>query len=231
MIEIIPAVLPKSFKDLQEHLARVRGAATTVQVDVVDGHFARNRTWPYRDESSFKKIVKDEHGLPFWDELDFQFDLMIENPLDCVMDFVHAGASQIIVHARSAGSPGAVQKLVDLREYGGEYAVRAGVALLSEAQPEELEPFEAQFDFVQVMGIKRVGFQGEVFDQRAIYLVERLRRRYPQLVLQVDGGVTKENAHALAVAGANRLVVGHDIFEADDPVVELKALYTEANRV
>lgn len=233
MVDIIPAVLPKNFKDLEAHLAMVRpgmSGAKMAQIDVVDGRFARNRTWPYRDESTFTKIVEDERGLPYWEEFDFQFDLMIDHPEERVMDFIHAGGSHIILHVRSGGALEAFEKVIGMREESGAFSVRAGLALLPTAQPDELEPFEAQFDFVQVMGIERVGFQGEPFDKHAIYLIERLRSRYPELIIQVDGGVSMENANMLAKAGASRLVVGHDIFEADDPVQEIAKLRAEANR-
>ena len=234
MVEIVPAVLPKNFKDLETHLAAVRPGASgsrMAQIDVVDGVFAHNRTWPYRDEATFAKIVDEEKGLPFWEEFDFQFDLMIEHPEERVMDFARAGATHIVLHARSNGALDAFEKLVGLREESGVYSVKAGLALLPGAQPEELEPFEAQFDFVQVMGIARAGFQGEPFDKHAIYLVERMRRRYPELIIQVDGGVSLKNANALAKVGANRLVVGSSIFKQDDPVQAIAALRAEANRI
>ncbi len=231
-VEIIPAVLPKSFKDLEEHLGRVRGASTLAQVDVVDGRFARNRTWPYRDRSTFDTIVKEEQGLPFWDEFEFEFDLMIDNPHERVMDFVHAGASRIIVHAKAPGAVEALQLLADVREDDqGAFTVTTGLALMPDMQPDVLEQFDAIFDFVQVMGIDRVGFQGEAFNKRALYLVERLRRRYPNLQIQVDGAVGIDNAHALVKAGATRLIVGHAIFDADDPKAEMEKLTAEANRV
>jgi len=232
-VEIVPAVLPKNFADLEKHFAAVRPDVTGSvmgQIDVVDGIYAHNRTWPYRDESTFTKIVQDEKGLPFWEEFDFQFDLMIDQPATRLMDFVHAGASHIILHARSQGALEAFDMLVGLREEGGSFSVKAGLALLPTAQPDELEPFEAQFDFVQIMGIDKIGFQGEPFDQHAVYLVERMRKRYPELVIQVDGGVSLENANVLAKAGANRLVVGSAIFKEDDPIQAIAALRAEANR-
>jgi len=233
MVEIIPAVLPKNFKEMEKYLAVVRpelSGSKMAQIDVVDGTFARNRTWPYRDEDHFAAIVKEEKGLPFWEEFDFQFDLMIDHPENTVLDYVHAGANHIILHARSNGVLDAFQKLVELREDSGAFSIKAGLALLPTAQPEELEPFEAQFDFVQVMGIEKIGFQGEPFDKHAIYLIERMRRRYPDLIIQVDGGVSMENANTLAKAGANRLVVGSAIFKQDDPVAAIAALRAEANR-
>ncbi|HEY5383088.1 MAG TPA: hypothetical protein VIJ88_00850, partial [Candidatus Paceibacterota bacterium] len=149
MIEIMPAVLPHDFKDLESHVQRLQGAAITcVQIDAVDGHFAHNRTWPYRDEGTFQKIVQEERGLPLWERLDFEFDLMVQKPLEHIMDFVHAGASRMLVHASSEDAPQAIQKLVDLREETGAFSVMAGVALACDAQPDALLPFEAQFDYV-----------------------------------------------------------------------------------
>jgi ribulose-phosphate 3-epimerase len=228
-IEIVPAVLPKNLKDLSAHVEQVAGKANRVQVDIVDGAYAHGKTWPYHDASSFQKVVTEEHGLPHWDTLNYEFDLMISNPVEKVMDYVHAGASHIVVHARSDGSIEAVQKLVDLREEGGAFSVRVGVALMCDAQPEELEPFEAQYDYVQVMGIAHIGRQGEPFDVRALHLLERLHTRYPDLVLQIDGGVNVKTIPQLAKAGAKFLIAGSAVFGQDDPGEALKELEKIAN--
>ena len=228
-VEIIPAVLPQSFKDMEAQLLPLAGVARQAQVDVVDGRYCHGKSWPYRDRASFERLVEQEHGLPFWDKIDFQFDLMVEDPAAELNNFLAAGATQVILHVRSHTAQLALQALVDLRtnEAGG-YSVRAGGALGPPQSPDVLEPFESQFDFVHVMGIDREGRQGQPFDIKALYLVERLRARYPDLPLQVDGGVTLENARALAAAGANRLVVGHAIVKAPDPAAayqEFAALF------
>ena len=230
-VAIVPAVLPHNFKDLAQHIELLKEAPIKfVQIDAVDGIFAHTRTWPYRDEATFAKVVQEEHGLPLWEQFDFEFDLMVDDPFVKVMEFVHAGAARMLVHAKSATALHAVQKLVDLREESGALPLEVGVAVNLDEQPDALEPFEAQFDYIQVMGIAKIGYQGEPFDKRALYLLERLRQRYPTLTLQVDGGVTMENAHALAKAGANRLVVGSAIFKSDDPVAAIAALKAEANK-
>ena len=222
-IEIIPAVLPQSFKELEERLLPLKDTIRQAQVDVVDGRYAKGKTWPDKDRAAFDKIVRDEKGLPFWDKIDFQFDLMIQNPHLVLKEYIGAGASQLILHAASAGAEEALQMIVDMRtDEIGNFSVRAGIAIGPQDQPDVLEPFESQFDFVQVMGIDREGRQGEPFDIKTVYLVERLRSRYPQLPIQVDGGVTKENARELVSAGANRLIVGHLITKADDPVAAYK---------
>jgi ribulose-phosphate 3-epimerase len=226
--------VPKNFKDLETHVLQIAGHAKRVQVDIVDGVYAHGtfmhkNTWPYRDTGTFEKIVTEERGLPHWDEVNYEFDLMINNPADKVIDYVHAGASHIIVHARSPGAVHAVQQLVDMREEGGAFSVQVGVALACDAQPDELEPFEAQYDYVQVMGIATIGRQGEPFDQRALHLLERLHARYPQLALQVDGGVNKETIPGLVKAGAQYLVAGSVVFGASDPGSAAKELEQIAN--
>ncbi|MDE2071349.1 MAG: hypothetical protein KGI70_01280 [Patescibacteria group bacterium] len=230
MVEIIPAILPTSFDDLKKRLERIRAVARRVQVDIVDGRYVRGKTWPYKDRTGFESAVDAGGGLPLWDEIDYEFDLMIEDPGADAQSFARAGASRIVIHARSPSALQAVGQLVDMREESGAFTIQVGVALGPQEQPDMLEPLEAQFDFVQVMGIDREGRQGEPFDRHALYLLERLRRRYPLLPLQVDGAVTMENAHALAAVGASRLIVGHALWEADDIAAAYVDLSKEANR-
>lgn len=230
-IEIIPAVMTKSFKDLQDSLVPLKNIIWHVQVDVVDGRYAKSKTWPYRDRASFDKVVGEEHGLPFWDTLNFQFDLMVEDPSEELENFIQAGATEVVLHARSNNVAQALQTLVDLRtDEIGTYSVRAGLAVGPQDSLDILLPFEAQFDFVQVMGIDQEGKQGEPFDRKALYIVERLRRRYPRLPLQVDGGVSLENARELVVAGANRLVVGSAILKAGDPAAAYREFVALVNQ-
>ncbi len=229
-VEVIPAILPKSFEDLEAHGTRVREGAKTIQIDVVDGVFAHNKTWPYKDAATFEKIIAEEHGLPFWDDIDYEFDLMVEDPHTKVMDFVRAGAARVTVHANAHGAVEGLRSLAELRQETGAYVITTGLALLPTMQPDVLDSFDTLYDYVQVMGIAKEGFQGQPFDHHAIPLIERLRRRYPDLVIQVDGAVKIENAHALAAAGANRLIVGSAIFESDDPLAAIEQIKSEANR-
>lgn len=229
-VDIVPAVLARSFKEIEEQCTRIAGIATRVQIDVVDGRYAKPATWPLHDGAHFKKIVEAGRGLPHWDRLDFEFDLMVEDPAAIAMEYVHAGASRVLLHAKSSSAMKALEQLLGLRDSDdGDFSVKVGVALGVEQNLDDLEPFEAQFDFVQVMGIEREGRQGQPFDQRARWLLERLRRRYPALPLQVDGGVSLENARALAEAGATRLVVGSALWSAPDLKAAYEALYNEAN--
>ncbi len=79
MPEIIPAIMPRNFEYLKRNLELVRGIVKIVQIDIMDGKLTKNVSWPYgeNDKESFEKILNEEEGMPFWDEIDFELDLMI----------------------------------------------------------------------------------------------------------------------------------------------------------
>jgi ribulose-phosphate 3-epimerase len=228
MVEIIPAILPKSFEDLEMRLVAIRGASRMVQIDIVDGVYAPSKTWPYADHSHFHEITSEDEGMPLWEEFDFEFDLMIEHPAREVEKFLRAEASAIVVHAKSRDALEAIQVLQPSR--GGELGIRVGLALASHDTVEVLEGYEGLYDYVQVMGIDREGRQGEPPDphRKELALILDLRAQHPDLFIQVDGA-TAAHPRELREAGASRLVVGGAIVNADNPSEALRALYNQAN--
>lgn len=209
MIDIIPAVLPKSFKELEQGLERLQGVAPLVQIDLVGTNVLAGREAP-----------------PLWEEFDFEFDIMLPQPEAEVARCIELGASRVVVHASVATAGEALQFLQPYRS--GDYAVAVGVALSSTAAPDELKRFEGLYDYVQVMGIERVGSQGQPFDARVLDTIKNLRASYPNLVIQVDGAAAT-HPQELVEAGASRLVVGSAVINAPNPKEALKALYNKAN--
>ncbi|MES2007025.1 MAG: hypothetical protein V4436_02875 [Patescibacteria group bacterium] len=228
MVEIVPAILPKSFDDLESKLALMQGEAPLVQVDVVDGVFAPNKTWPYAGGEMFSSILSGDLGLPFWEDIDFQFDCMVSHPEGEIDNFITAGASSVIIHGAGSDIMPLLEKLQPNR--ANDFGVRVGVALLPGDDAGTFAQYKNLCDFVQVMGISKVGFQGSEFDPRALDLITSLRANNTALTIQIDGGVRLENARALAQAGANTLVVGSAIFGSSDPIVAMRALSKEANK-
>jgi ribulose-phosphate 3-epimerase len=228
-MEIVPAILPKSYYELEEKLEIAAPHTHAVQVDICDGGFVPSRTWPYlkgtESDIIFDEIVSQEKAFPHWENIDFEFDLMVRNVYEKIPDFISAGASRIVVHLESVD-----QAELDLiiRDYGkhseelGPFDVELGIALMPSASPEDIKHILPNIHFVQVMGIDKIGFQGQTMTQKAIDLVAALRLAYPELLISVDGGVNLETAPKLADAGADRVVVGSALFEADDFLGTLK---------
>ena len=94
MADIIPAILPKNYEDLKNKIALVRGVVPIVQVDICDGIFVKTATWPFSSRAKsrneveflnndldehFRRILNEEEGLPFWEDIDFELDLMVAN--------------------------------------------------------------------------------------------------------------------------------------------------------
>jgi ribulose-phosphate 3-epimerase len=209
-IEIIPAILPKDFNELEERVELVRGSVKTVQVDVCDGQFVQNASWPYRKrDDAFEMLLKEEEGLPGWQDLNYEFDLMVNHPSGVVDEWVSAGAVRIIIHVESKGNIAeAVNKLQGRAEIG--------LALNVETPIESIEPYKGRIQFVQCMGIDDIGFQGQEFDAKAVDKIKTVKAAYPDLPISVDGGVSLDNAPSLIAAGADRLVIGSAIFDADN---------------
>jgi len=210
--EIIPAILPMDFAELEDKLALIHGFVKTVQIDACDGQFVQNATWPYRKhDDSFDKMVKEEIGMPGWEDTNFEVDLMANRPEERVEEWISAGASRIVIHAEAKGDiDAAIAKLTD--------KVEIGLALNEDTPVETISKYHERIQFVQLMGIDQIGFQHQPFDEKVIGRVREVRLKYPGLPIAVDGGVSFENAAELIDAGADRLVIGSAIFNAENPM-------------
>lgn len=218
MVEIIPAIMPKDYEHLDEVMSLFVNVAPMVQLDIMDGKFVPARTWPYPRDAHFEAIVAEEEGMPRWEDINFEADLMIENPELAVPKWVSAGASRIIVH---------VESMVDFEKIRASVPVgliELGLAINTTTPLSVIEPYIERIDFVQCMGIARIGFQGEEFDERVLENVRALRAKYPELPISIDGSVNFDTARALVDAGATRLVSGSTILEADDFVSAIAQL-------
>lgn len=222
-MEVIPAILPQSFADISERVELIAPYVDTVQIDVLDGRFVPGRrTWPYlgKSEEEFALLEHEDVGLPQWDKVNYEADLMVAEPARFTEEWVRAGASRIIVHIESLAEPGSFIRW--FREtYGNPkeslVSVELVFAISNDTPLESLEPYIHEIDGVQLMGIARIGFQGEPFDERVLERISKLRETYPELIISVDGGVSRETAPLLAARGATRLVSGSFLFKNPHP--------------
>jgi len=219
MREIVPAILPKSFKELEEKLPLVVGIVSCVQIDLCDGRFVQSVTWPFgvaHDEHA-EAIENESEGMPFWNEIEFEFDLMSIKPQEAYDTALRLGASRVVIHYGSFADEASLDVFLGKYGKGGTERgslldVELGLAFLPHIPVSTVSKFIDRVDSVQVMGIEKIGFQGEHFTEKAIDLIKAIRSAHADVVIAVDGGVSGENAEALFTAGVNRLVVGSAIF-------------------
>ena len=220
-IEIIPAILPYDFAELSDKVELVKGFTKRIQVDVCDGQFVQNATWPYKKhDDSFEKIIHEDEGMPGWETIDYEFDLMITAPEKVVAEWITAGAARIIIHAEAKGDIAAA--LVKLSGI-----VEVGLALNIDTPLDIVELHQERINFIQLMGIDHIGFQHQAFDEKVLNKIKEVKATYPDMIVSIDGGVSLQTAPKLIEAGADRLVVGSAIFNAENPsdaVQQFKAL-------
>jgi ribulose-phosphate 3-epimerase len=239
MTLIVPAVLPTSRNDLDEKLALLAAipSVSRVQIDVVDGRFASPVSWPYNfaGEPSTKSGLVLGEMLPYLDRLTYEIDLMCINAEYMAEEWLALGASRLTFHAESTTDLGRL--LASSRKrYGAvdglfSNLVSFGVALNLSSDLALIEPILDQVEYVQFMGIARIGRQGQPFDRRVFEKLKIFHEKYPKLVLQVDGGVSLENAKRLIALGVSNLVIGSALLTAKDVAAafaEFEVLQTQS---
>jgi ribulose-phosphate 3-epimerase len=205
MNSIIPAIIPKSFAHLQESLSIVRPFTREVQVDVVDGKFVPFTSWPYLKDGAIEDLQL------FTPTFTIEVDLMLENPEEVIPTYARVGVKKIVVHGESTKMLERI--FIQKRELG----FSLGLSINNDSPLSMIEEHRNEIDYVQLMGIAKIGSQGQPFDTRVLERVRTLREKYPELTISIDGSVNAETLVQLKDAGANRFVSGSAIFGEDNP--------------
>ncbi len=216
---IVPAIIPVSKQDLDDKLGVLSGLATDIQVDIVDGRYATPASWPYREDAGEPaRMLAAGDMLPRAGDFKFEIDLMAEDPESVSGTWIGLGAVRLTVHAESTRSLARFFDSAQTR-YGHDSdfspgLLSIGLALGTETDIALIEPYLDRVEFVQFMGVRTIGRQGEPFDTRVLARIAAFRKKHPEIPVQVDGGVSLANAPKLLQAGVSRLVVGSALWKA-----------------
>ena len=207
---IIPAIIPKSYDDLVQTIAQLRGLPE-VHVDVVDGKFVSAISWPYIDNNDVAKAY--ELLRPF----SLEVDLMVENPIKAAEAWLKAGADQLVFHIES------IEANV-LKNFTHAHDVTIGVALSSATNLEDLYPYLPFVEYVQVMGIALIGAQGQPFDSTVSERIKTIQAKYPTMPISIDGSVNASTLLKLKNLNLHRYIVGSAIVGTENPQAAYRTL-------
>ena len=237
MSTIVPAILPTSRDDLERKLAMLEGLTDSVQIDLVDGRFVSPPSWPYvqSETNNSGAVFSDADPLPYLGQIQYEMDLMVADPEAATDTWVGAGALRLTIHAESTTSlPKVLSNLQVKFGHAKDFVpdlISLGLAINIATEMSFIEPYLQDADYVQFMGIKSIGNQGEPFDDEVLRKISQFRHKYPDITIQIDGGVSLHTAPQLLAAGADRLIIGSALWKAQnlrEEIEKFKELVQEA---
>ena len=208
-MKVSPSVLAADFKNLQKEVEKITMAGTDwVHLDIMDGNFVPNITFGFPVVQALRPLT----------DRPFDVHLMIMHPKSYVKRFRDAGADIISFHLESEDDP--METIAEIRACGAKPAV----ALRPGTPIETVFPYLDQLYMVLVMTVEP-GFGGQKFMPDMMDKVRKLKKRAPEVLVQVDGGVNNETAPICAQAGVDVCVAGTGVFCAEDPAAAIAFLH------
>lgn len=211
---IIPAVIPKSLEDVFAVAKRVKSFSRELQIDVVDGIFVENISWPYGSDAMMgnPNDIRSLAGM-----FSMEIDLMIHDPLREIPRWITAGAKRLVIHIESCFDVEEARRLAD------DAGVLLGIAASADTPCDLFLSALEYAHYAQCMGIRHIGVQGEPFDTSVLARIARIKETFPKMIISVDGSVNKETISLLSTAGATRFIAGSALLGSSDA----EAAFTE----
>lgn len=210
-VKIAPSLLAADFTRLAEEVQRVAPVIDWLHLDVMDGHFVPNISFGI-------PVIEAVRGVT---DVYFDCHIMTTNPDAYVAELAKAGINLATMHIEAIPDPSRAMRRA--RDHGLDFGL-----VVSPGTPfDAVAPFVEDCDVIVVMSVEP-GHGGQAFMPEVLPKVEAAREwvESHQLAtdIQVDGGITPENARQATSAGATVLVAGTAVFRADDPPGAVEAL-------
>ena len=176
MAKVIPAIIAKDFKELEQKIKKTEDYFDWIQIDIMDGLFVDNITW--NNPLDLKKINT---------KAKLEAHLMLDKPEDFIDSWIESGVSRIIFHFEATEDH---QKIINQIKSAG---LEAGLAVNPDTPIESVYSFADSLKMLLVMGVNP-GFSGQDFKEETILKIKKIRNNFNDLIIGLDGGVNFNNS-------------------------------------
>ena len=210
-IYLNPSVLNTNWDDLPNIISGIKADCDYIHLDVMDNKFVPNQTFSF---DRAKEIIANS-------VMPIDAHLMISDPDLMAPKYAAAGAASVTVHIEAVNN---LSKTINEIRING---AKVGVALKPKTQLADVLPYLPDLDLLLIMTVEP-GFGGQKFMMEQVSKISQAKREIDQLnlkvLLQVDGGVSKETIQIARNAGANCFVAGNAVFKSENPNQMLQEL-------
>lgn len=208
-MEIIPAILEKDIKSAKEKINLLKNITKNFQIDICDGKLTKSKT--FFEGKDFKKFIAKNN-------LNLEVHLMVKDPYKFLDYWKDTGIKKIIFHFESfinLRKKVRVYAINNLINNIKKYKITPGIAFFYKTDIIFLKDFSKKINLCLLLSIEKPGYQGQKFKKGIFVKIKTLRQIFPNVKIEIDGGVNFQNIKKLKELKIDYTAIGSSIWKGD----------------
>lgn len=216
---IVPAILETRLETIMRKIDQVASRASLTQIDICDGEFVPSRTYGSSARpDSVANMVVYAHKKKMQVELDMMVNLDRPRKMTRWVEILGiVKPERVVLHLGSTYRWDELFQRMSTYNKKEQLPFECGLAIKIGHTRQEIRKVlseHSQFSYIQIMGIKKVGYSGQKLSPDIYTYIKKIHRAFPDYPIQIDGGVKEQHIEKLYTAGADRLGMNSGLFKS-----------------